>query len=139
MTVSPYVFEVGLIAAKAVSAVAVGVAAVSSASALEPTFLSPVLIGAAVFGSIAAELFRFINRTEPPAATMWRRAFKGLASCVLGFLFGWFMGVSVADMTGLQPISAVFVTALMGYGIITVLLSPGLMKLLSEKLKERFK
>lgn len=138
MTVSTSVFELGVFGVKLSSAAMVGVAAVSS-SAAEWTFLSPLLIGAAVFGSVSAELFRFINRSEASADTVWRRAFKGFASCVLGFLFGLFMGLSVADLTGLQPVSAVFVTALMGYGVISILLSPGFMKLITDKLKERFK
>lgn len=112
------------------------VAAAAQMSIEDPVF-SPLLILAALCGSVSAEMYRLVNTTDPPAGRLWRRAFKGLAVFLLGFLFGYFIGPSVADNTPLDPMGAVFSMALMGYGIMQILLSQKMLKAAASFLLER--
>ena len=90
----------------------------------------------ALAGSAGAELFKFINRDEPSLERFWKEALKTAGIVLLGFLFGWFVGPSFANMIGAERAAGGFLMGLCGYAIMRVLLSPDFILKFAQKIVE---
>ena len=95
-------------------------------------FVDPEMVAAAFCGSVTAILYRLLYDKERTNDNPFKATAKLIGMFAIAAVFGIFMGASISAFSPLDRVGATFMGGLLGFGLVSGLLTPESVKKLTE-------